>query len=92
LLEVGAVHPMVVEVFSERPDAGRVFSVQWFTVVEGGMGDIRLINTRKGEDMGVMELRKWLRERMMVNMRKVRTTVEIVGDRPQLQDVDSQQF
>jgi hypothetical protein len=28
----------------------------------------------------------------MVNMRKVRTTVEIVGDRPQLQDVDSQQF
>ena len=77
---------MVVEVFSERPDAGRVFSVHWFTVVEG------VINTRKGEDMGVMELRKWLRERMMVNMRKVRTTVEIVGDRPQLQDADSQQF
>ena len=40
----------------------------------------------------MIELRKWLRERMMVNMRKVRTTVEIVGDRPQLQDVDSQQF
>ena len=44
-MEVGAVHPMVVEVFSERPDAGRVFSVQWFTLVEGGMGDIRLIIT-----------------------------------------------
>ena len=64
------------------------------------MGDNRPINTRKVEDMNwveedgrrVMELSKWLRERMMVNMRKVRTTVEIVGDRPQLQDVDSQQF
>ena len=53
-----------------------VFSVQWFTVVEGGMGDnIRPINTRKGENMtwGVIELRKWLRERMMGNMRKVIT-------------------
>ena len=48
MLEVGTVHPMVVEVFSGRPDAGRVFIVQWFNVVEGGMGDIRLINTRKG--------------------------------------------
>ena len=53
-----------------------VFSVQWFTVVEGGMGDnIRPIDTRKGENMtwGVIELRKWLRERMMGNMRKVIT-------------------
>jgi hypothetical protein len=95
MLKVGAVlriHPMVVEVFSGRPDAGRVLSVQWFTVVEGGMGNIKLINTRKGEDMGVMELRKWLRERMIVSMRKVTSIVEIVGDRPQLQDGDSQQF
>ena len=69
-----------------------LFSVKWFAVVEGAMGDIRLINTRKGEDMGVMELRKWLRKRMMVNMRKVRSIVEIVGDKPQLQDGDSQQF
>ena len=30
-----------------------LFSVKWFAVVEGAMGDIRLINTRKGEDMGV---------------------------------------
>jgi hypothetical protein len=51
-----------------------------FTVVEGGMGDTRLIYTRKWEDMGVKELRKWLRERMMVNTRKVRSIVEIVGD------------
>ena len=86
------IHPMVVEAFSGRPDAGSVCSVQWFTVVEGGMGDIRLINTRKGEDTGVIEMRKWLRERMMVNMREVRSIVEIVGDRPQLQDGDSQQF
>ena len=53
-----------------------VFSVQWFTVVEGGMGDnIRPIDTRNGENMtwGVIELRKWLRERMMGNMRKVIT-------------------
>ena len=69
-----------------------LFSVKWFAVVEGAMGDIRLINTRKGEDMGVMELRKWWRKRMMVNMRKVRSIVEIVGDKPQLQDGDSQQF
>ena len=44
------------------------------------MGDTRLIYTRKWEDMGVKELRKWLRERMMVNTRKVRSIVEIVGD------------
>ena len=69
-----------------------LFSVKWFTVVEGGLGDIRLINTRKGEDIGVMELRKWLRERMIVNIRKVRSIVEIVGDKPQLQVEDSQQF
>ena len=46
------------------------------------MGDtIRTIGTRKGEDMiwweedekGVMDLRKWIRERMKVNMRKVST-------------------
>ena len=53
---------------SGRPVAGRVFSVQWFIVVEVGMGDIRLINTRKLEDIGAMELRKWLRKRTMVNM------------------------
>ena len=55
MLEVGSVfrfNHMVVEVFSGRPDAGRVFSVQWFTVVEGGMGDISLINTRKGGGHG----------------------------------------
>ena len=29
-----------------------MFSVQWFTEVEGGMGDnFRPINTRKGEEM-----------------------------------------
>jgi hypothetical protein len=59
-----------------------VFSGHWFTVVEGGMGDnIRPINTSKGENMtwGVMELRKWLRERMMGNMRKVITIEEIAG-------------
>ena len=69
--------------------------MQWFTVVEGGARDnIRLMNTMKLENMtwGVMELRKWLRKRMMVNMRKVRSIVEIVGDKPQLQDGDSQQF
>ena len=58
-------------------------------MVEGAVWDnISLINTRKGEDMnwgeehnkGVIELRKWLRERMMVNMRKVVTIEEIVGD------------
>jgi hypothetical protein len=48
-----------------------------FTVVEGGMGDTR---HQKWEDMGVKELRKWLRERMMVNTWKVRYIVEIVGD------------
>ena len=50
ILRGGAVlrtHSMVVEDFNERPDAGREFSVlQWFTVVEGGMGDIRLIKGR----------------------------------------------
>ena len=53
-LKVGAmlrINHMVVEVFGGRRD-GRVFSVQWFTVVEGGMGDnIRPIYTRRGEDM-----------------------------------------
>ena len=57
-------------------------------MLEGGVGDNRPINTRKVEDMNwveedgrrVMELSKWLRERMMVNTRKVRSTVEIVGD------------
>lgn len=48
------------------------------------MVDIRLINKRKGEGMWAMELRRWLRERMMGNKRKVRTIVEIVGDRSQL--------
>ena len=59
-----------------------MFSVQWFTVVGGMMDNIRPINTRKGENMtwGVMELRKWLRERTMVDMRKVRTIEEIVGE------------
>ena len=40
-----------------------------------------------------MELRKWLRERIMVNMRSLITIEEKVGecDRPQLQDGDSQQ-
>ncbi len=88
ILRGGAVlrtHSMVVEDFNERPNAGREFSVlQWFTVVEGGMEDIRLINKRKGEGMWAMELRRWLRERMMGNKRKVRTIVEIVGDRSQL--------
>ena len=50
ILRGGAVlrtHSMVMEDFNERPDAGREFSVfQWFTVVEGGMGDIRLIKGR----------------------------------------------
>ena len=73
------INHMVVEVFSGRP----------VTVVEGAMWDnIIPINTREGEDMnwgeeddeGVMELRKWLRERMMVNMRKVITIEEIVGE------------
>ena len=52
------------------------------------MGDNRPINTRKVEDMNwveedgrrVMELSKWLRERMMVNMRKVRTIEEMVRE------------
>ena len=50
--------------------------------------NISLINTRKGEDMnwgeeddkGVMELRKWLRERIMVNMRSLITIEEKVGE------------
>ena len=44
--------------------------------------NIRPINTRKGENMtwGVMELRKWLRERMMGNMRKGITIEEIAGE------------
>ena len=90
VLEVGAVlriNHMVVEVFSGRPD-GRVFSGHCVTVVEGGVGDtIRPINTRKGEDMKwgeeddkrVIELRRWLNGRMMVDTRKVRTIEEIVG-------------
>ena len=53
--------------------------------------NISPINTRKGEDMNweeeddkrVLVLRNWLRKRVMV---KVRTTEEIVGDGPQLQD------
>ena len=53
-----------------------------------GTTSVRPINTKNGEDMdygeevdkGVLELRKWLRERMMVNMRKVRTIEEIVGE------------
>ena len=49
-------------------------------MVEGGVGaNSWPINTRKGEDMNwveeddrrMMELRKWMWERMMVNMRKV---------------------
>ena len=52
------------------------------------MGDtIRPINTRMGEDMKwgeeddkrVIELRRWLYGRMMVDTRKVRTIEEIVG-------------
>jgi hypothetical protein len=75
------INHMVVEVFGGRRD-GRVFSVQWFTVVGGMMDNIRPINTRKGENMtwGVMELRKWLRERMMGNMRKGITIEEIAGE------------
>jgi hypothetical protein len=57
-------------------------------VLEGGVGDNRPINTRKVEDMNwveedgrrVMELSKWLRERMMVDMRKVRTIEEMVRE------------
>ena len=57
-------------------------------MLEGGVGDNRPINTRKVEDMNwveedgrrVMELSKWLRERMMVNMRKVRTIEEMVRE------------
>ena len=67
----------------------RMFSRPSVTVVEGAVWDnISLINNRKGEDMnwgeeddkGVMELRKWLRERMMVNMRSVITIQEKVGE------------
>ena len=67
----------------------RMFSRPSVTVVEGAVWDnISLINNRKGEDMnwgeeddkGVMELRKWLRERMMVNMRSVITIEEKVGE------------
>ena len=68
-----------------------MFSGHWFIVVEGGIGgqhQIRPINTKEGEDMnlgkeddkGVMELRKLLRERMKLNMMKVRTIEEIVGE------------
>jgi hypothetical protein len=50
-----------------------------FTVVEGGMGNnFRPMNTRMGggdelgeeDNKGAMELRKWLRERMMMKIRK----------------------
>jgi hypothetical protein len=44
------INHMVVEVFGGRRD-GRVFSVQWFTVVGGMMDNIRPINTRKGENI-----------------------------------------
>ena len=89
MLEEGAVlkiHHMVVYVFSGRPD-GRMFNGEWFIVVEAGLGDtIRPIDTRKGEDInwweeddkGVMELRKWLKERMMVNRSKISNTEDIV--------------
>ena len=54
---------MVVDVFSGRLE-GRVFSGQCATVVEGRIGDtIRPINN--------VELRKWLKEKMNVNIRKV---------------------
>ena len=53
-LKVGAmlrIKPQGGEVFSRRRD-GIVFSEQWFTVVEGGMGDnIRPFNISKGENM-----------------------------------------
>ena len=60
-----------------------MFSGHWFIVVEGGMRgqhQIRPINTEKENDKGVMELRKLLRERMKLNMMKVRTIEEIVGE------------
>ena len=73
-----------------RP-GGSLFSGQGFIVVECGMErqhQIRPINTDKVEDMNwgkeddkeVMELRKRLREIMMLNMMKVRTIEEIVGE------------
>ena len=48
--------------------------------------NFRHINTKKGEDVnwgeeddeGVMELRKWLRERKKVNIKKVKTIEEIL--------------
>ena len=49
----------------------------------GGWDGGHQADQRKGEGMWVMELRRWLRERMMGNKRKVRT-MEIVGDRSQL--------
>ena len=45
-----------------------------------GQHQIRPINTEKENDKGVMELRKLLRERMKLNMMKVRTIEEIVGE------------
>ena len=73
MLKLGAVlrmHHMVVEGFRWRQ------CVTWL-----GVGGNSPIHTRKVEVMNwvkedgrrVMELSKWFRERMMVNMRKVRT-------------------
>ena len=76
------IHYMVLEV---RPDEWRVFSGPWavchcqsYQHQEGGH------ELGEEDDKRVMVLRKWLRERVMV---KVRTIKEIVGDRPQLQQV-----
>jgi hypothetical protein len=79
---------MVVEVFNGRPDESIHLSRTSVTVVEGAVWvNISLINTRKGDvnwgeedGKGAMELMKWLRERIIMNMRSVITIEEKVGE------------